>query len=335
MTQKSVLIIGGAGYVGSSLTRELLAQGHEVTVLDALLYDNAAAMVGVFEDPSFSFVRGDFTDAKTLSSALAGKTDVVLLAALVGDPICKKYPDDALAINQHAPMALIDRLDEFGVKRFVFASTCSNYGLRASEDLATEDAELNPVSLYAQTKVAVERYIFERFRSLSAIPTVVRLATAHGLSPRMRFDLTVAEFARELALGRDLLVYDQDTWRPYCHVRDISTAIRTVLDAEPEAVRGEVFNIGGTDENFTKRGIVEIIAKTLGGPANVTYKEGGHDPRNYRVSFEKAAKVLGFRPEFGVSRSVPDVVAAVKSGAFDDYDLRKNFYGNYAIRRDA
>lgn len=147
----------------------------------------------------------------------------------------------------------------------------------------------------------------------------------------MRFDLTVAEFTRDLALGRDLLVYDEDTWRPYCHVRDISAAIRAVLGATSDAVRGEVFNIGATEENFTKRDLVELIARAAGGSGSVTYKTGGKDTRNYRVSFEKAERVLGFQVTHGVRRSVPEVVRAVRAGCFDDADARRTFYGNYVI----
>jgi nucleoside-diphosphate-sugar epimerase len=275
---------------------------------------------------------GDFTDKPTLAGALKGVEDVVLLASLVGDPICKKYSDLARHTNRDGSIELINRLaDHKNVKRFVFASTCSNYGLRTDDSYATEEASLNPVSLYAETKVAVEQHILANKSSLPFAATVLRLSTAHGLSARMRFDLTISEFTRALALNEDLLVYDENTWRPYCHVNDISAAIRTVLAAAPEKVAGEVFNTGSTSENFTKKSIIEIVQEFLTDVGKVRYKEGGLDPRNYRVSFDKIEKVLGFRTEFGVRRSVPHLIQAVRSGCFADVEQRKNFYGNYVI----
>ena len=191
-----VLVVGGAGYVGNVLVRRLLAAGHEVRVLDDLLFDHGAALAGVFEEPAFSFVRGDLRSADALDRALDGVTDVVLLAALVGDPICKKYPDLARSVNFEGSAELLRSLDGRGVERFVFTSTCSNYGLRETDEPATEESDLAPQSLYAETKVQLEQEIFGVAQDVDFCPTVLRIATAYGLSPRMRFDLTISEFTR-------------------------------------------------------------------------------------------------------------------------------------------
>lgn len=330
MTNQTTLVIGGAGYIGSVLVRQLLATGCRVKVLDNLLYRHGASLTAVMEHPCFSFVHGDFCDPGVLLPALEGTTEVVLLAALVGDPICKKYRDLAVRTNRDGPIQLFQRLGDYPVRRFVFASTCSNYGLRADDSYADEGAELNPQSLYAETKVAVERHILERAGAARFAATILRLSTAHGMSARMRFDLTVSEFTRALTLNEDLLVYDETTWRPYCHVADISNAIRLALFGPEEKIRGEVFNVGSTEENHTKKGIVEAIQEHLGG-GRVYYKSGGFDPRNYRVSFRKIAAALGFRAEFGIRRSIPNLVLAVRAGCFDDVPQRPNFYGNYVI----
>jgi nucleoside-diphosphate-sugar epimerase len=161
--------------------------------------------------------------------------------------------------------------------------------------------------------------------------TVLRVATAFGISPRMRFDLTVSEFARELAVGRALEVYDADTWRPYCHVADISRAIATVLETPVEKVRGQVFNVGGEEGNFTKRMIVEAALEALDGDGSVTWTEGGVDARNYRVSFSKIREALGFTPDHTVPGSIEQLVKALQQGIFSDVESHQLFHGNRAL----
>ena len=333
---RNVLVVGGAGYVGNVLVRRLLAAGQRVRVLDDLLFDHGAALSGVFEEPGFSFVRGDLRDPDAREGALEGVTDVVLLAALVGDPLCKKYPDLARSINFDGSAELLRALNGRGIDRFVFTSTCSNYGLRETNEPATEESDLSPQSLYAETKVQLEEEILGAAGELDYCPTVLRIATAYGLSPRMRFDLTISEFTRTLAIGQELLVYDADTWRPYCHVSDISRAIMTVLDSYADLVRGEVFNVGHSDENYTKRMVVDAVQEHLGGEGEVSYAEGGVDPRNYRVNFDKIARVLGFEPQERVPSSVGNLIAAIRAGAFEEVETRPgSFYANRNIRDDA
>ena len=326
---RSVLVLGGAGYVGSVLTTRLLNAGAKVRVLDELMYDNGFALQHLLDQDRLSFVCGDLCDEAVLRRAAEGMTDVVLLASLVGDPICKKYPELAVRVNQDGAKRVIDALDSMEIKRFVFTSTCSNYGIHDPSVLASETSELNPQSLYAQTKIEVENHLLQKGRSSKFSGTVLRISTAYGLSTRMRFDLTVSQFAWELGSGAPLLVYDADTWRPYCHVQDISKAIMTVLNAPRKLVAGEVFNVGNTEQQFTKRMIVEEIQKHLPG-TKVEYRSGDTDPRNYRVSFEKITSSLGFSTDFTVQRYLPKVVDAVKAGVFPDV-RSNNRFGNYRI----
>jgi nucleoside-diphosphate-sugar epimerase len=326
-----VLVVGGAGYVGNVLVRRLLASGYQVRVLDDLLFDHGSALAGVFEEPGFSFLRGDLCVEGDLERALDGVTDVVLLAALVGDPLCKKYPGLARKVNTEGSKRLFSALNGRGIDRFVFTSTCSNYGLRDTDEPATEESELAPLSLYAETKVELERFVLGQVSEVDLCPTILRVATAYGLSQRMRFDLTISEFTRTLAVGEELLVYDPDTWRPYCHVGDISRAVRTVLESPSDAVRGEVFNVGHSDENYTKRMIVETVLERLPREGRVRYTEGGSDPRNYRVAFDKIASKLGFEPEFRIPVTVGNLIGAIDAGAFDDVDERPRFYTNHSV----
>jgi len=327
-----ILLIGGAGYIGSVLARKLLARDRKVRVLDALLYDNQASIAELLGVPGFEFVHGDLCDPEAARRCLEGVEEVVLLAALVGDPICRKYPDLAVSINDKGTIRFFDSLGGYGVRRFIFMSTCSNYGLRSSDDEATEEVALHPRSLYAETKVAVERHILGAPARADFHPTILRAATAYGLSPRMRFDLTVNEFAAELALGRELEVYDADTWRPYCHVDDVADAIIAVLDARAGRVSGEVFNVGASGENYTKRMIVDLLTERFPG-ARVRYRPGSVDPRNYRVSFRKLASRLGCACRFRIPDGIDQIIAAIRDNRFRDLAARGDEFGNHRIMR--
>jgi nucleoside-diphosphate-sugar epimerase len=330
-TERSVLIVGGAGYVGNVMVRRMLDAGWRVRVLDRFIFDHGVAIAPLLEHPNFDLALGDMRDREVVDRALDGVTDVALLAGLVGDPVTKTYPELSESINLGGCATVLEALAAAPVERFVFTSTCSNYGLRTSDEPATEESELAPLSLYAEHKVEMERRILADAGDVGYTPTVLRISTAYGLSPRMRFDLTISEFTRTLAAGEELVVYDADTWRPYCHVSDIARAVMTVLESDPDAVAGEVFNVGHSDENYTKRMVVDVVQEAIGGSGRVSYEEGGRDPRNYRVSFEKIREALGFEPLMRVPVSVAAVARAVQAGAYDDFAARPGFYTNHRI----
>lgn len=314
---KWTLVTGGAGYVGSLLVPMLLSQGRNVRALDSLRHENGNALLGVWGDDRFEFVRGDVGDAETLRGALTDVSEIVHLAAIVGDPACSREPDVARGVNVDATRRLLDLAQELGAERFLFSSTCSNYGKMAAGDaVATEEWELSPVSLYAETKVEAELETLSR-ASPDFTAACLRLATVYGVSPRMRFDLTVNEFARDVALDRSLVVYGEQFWRPYVHVRDAARAFVTALDAPQELLSGEVFNVGNTSENYRKLDLVELLRERAPS-ADVQFVHRDEDPRDYRVSFEKIATVLGY----GTTRSVPDgideVFRLLGSSAIDD-----------------
>jgi nucleoside-diphosphate-sugar epimerase len=333
--KRRFLVAGGAGYIGSVLTRELLGAGHGVRVLDSLLYGNGASVSALAENPDFSFLHGDVRSPEDASAAMEGVTDVVLLAALVGDPVCKRHPELAKETNVGGARNLLDAAAEADVERLVFASTCSNYGLREGEEAASEDDELHPLSLYAETKVEMEDQILSRADQFPFAATVMRVATAYGISPRMRFDLTISEFTRELALGHELEVYDPDTWRPYCHVADISAAAIAILDSPPEQVRGEVFNVGGDEGNHTKRMVVEAALEALGGDGEVAFTEGGDDARNYKVSFEKIGDRLGFATAHTVRGSIERLISGIRAGLFADVERNGLYHRNFELTEPA
>ena len=327
---KHILLIGGAGYIGTVLSDHFLNAGHRVRSLDLFLYKNNHCVLPYLGREGYESMYGDFCDASVLKNALEGINHVVLLAGLVGDPITKKYSEASQAINDVGIKNCINQLNGIGLEHFVFVSTCSNYGLIENDQLADEDFELQPLSLYAKAKVATEQYITSLKGKVDYTPTVLRFATAFGLSNRMRFDLTVSEFTRVLALGRELLVYDANTWRPYCHVRDFGRLIDIVLQAPKEKVAFEIFNAGGEVNNFTKQGIVDAILQQLPN-AKVKYKEHGVDPRNYRVDFSKVKKILAFEPKYTIPDGIKEVLDAFENHVFDHVEDQRNVYGNYEL----
>jgi nucleoside-diphosphate-sugar epimerase len=317
--QKHVLVTGGAGYVGSLLVEELLRRGHRVRVLDALVHGSVSSVLTAWGNPSFEFIRGDVREAGARAVALKEVDSVVHLAAVVGDPACSREPELARAVNLEATRSLVDDATRAGVERFVFASTCSNYGKRDNGSLATEDDELKPVSLYAETKVAAELDILSRNGAGPRVSTCLRFATVYGTSPRMRFDLTVNEFTRDVALGRELVVFGEQFWRPYVHVRDVADAVVMTLEAAPDAVAGQVFNVGGTQENYRKLDIVNLLNDRFDEPS-VKFVHKDEDPRDYRVSFEKVKASIGFRLGRNVASGIDEVASLVSMNVVDPDD---------------
>jgi nucleoside-diphosphate-sugar epimerase len=311
------LVTGGAGYVGSIVVDELLARGHRVRVVDSLLHGSVPSLLLAWGKEDFEFVRGDVRDRSLMAEALKDVDKVVHLAAIVGDPACSREPELAREVNQGATIALLeDARSAAGVERFIFASTCSNYGKLEGDTYATEEFDLAPVSLYAETKVAAELQVLAAANGKLA-PTCLRLATVFGTSPRMRFDLTVNEFTRDVALDKDLVVYGEQFWRPYVHVRDAARAVATVLDAPREQVSGEVFNVGDTGENYRKLDIVGLLQERFP-EARVDYVHKDEDPRDYRVSFDKVRSKLGYEVERRVADGIDEVVALMQSGLVED-----------------
>lgn len=327
---KSVLLIGGAGYVGTVITSHFLKIGYKVRVLDNFVYDNQNAIASYLGDENYEFIFGDLGNVQDLEKASKGVQYVVILGGLVGDPITKKFPEASGQINDLGVTTCIDFFDNKNIENLILISTCSNYGLIGENELADENFELNPLSLYAKAKVAAELHLMSKKGKVNYTGTVLRFATAFGLSPRMRFDLSVSEFVRDLYFGEELLVFDEHTWRPYCHIRDFARLIDLVIHADKAKVNFEVFNAGGEVNNFTKKMIVDAIASFIP-EAKIKFGANGSDPRNYKVSFQKVKTTLGFEPQYSVKQGIEELINAFKIGVFKDSMSNKNKYGNYEI----
>lgn len=328
---KSVLVTGGAGYVGSVLVRQLLEANYRVVCLDNLRF-GGQSLVDIWGHPRFTFRKADVTDHDDIDRIIDADEyfAIVHLAAIVGDPACGVDPELAQRVNGEASMHLLERALDSGIPRFIFASTCSNYGkMDVSDGYVDEQAPLRPVSLYARLKVEFEDVILNRMeRREDFCPTSLRFATVYGVSPRMRFDLTINEFTRELAFGKELAVFGEQFWRPYCHVRDVARAVLTVLNAPAAQVAYDVFNVGDTEENYTKKMIVDELLRQIPN-GRVKYVKRDEDPRDYRVRFEKIRDHLGFRISKTVPAGIKDVLTSLRLGIIEDPESQR--YHNIAV----
>ena len=327
---KKILLIGGGGYVGSVIISDFLRKGYQVNVIERFVYNNQYSIISNLSDKNFKLFVGDFSDTEVLTKASKDVDNVVILAGLVGDPITKKYPNESNFINDIGVKKCMDFFDESDIKKLIFISTCSNYGLIKENELADEEFDLNPLSLYSKAKVSAENHLMSKKNKVSYSGTVLRFATAFGLSTRMRFDLTISEFTKELFFENVLSVFDEHTWRPYCHVLDFSTLIDKVINVDKEKIDFQIFNAGGEKNNLTKKMIIDLIIKHIP-KANVSYVKQGSDPRNYRVSFEKVKNILNFSPKYSVEDGIIELIGALKIGLWSDSIDSKEKYGNYHI----
>lgn len=312
-----VLVTGGAGYIGSVLVRQLLNKNFKVRVLDSLKF-GGDALYEVMLHPNFEFIKGDIRNEKDVDTALEGIDAIAHLAAIVGDPACKKYSDEANETNWSASVNLFEKAEKAGIKRFVFASTCSNYGKMADANaFVTEDSELKPVSLYAELKVKFEKLLLEEKKNSNTCATSLRFSTVYGFSPRIRFDLTVNEFTRNAALKGEQEIWGQQFWRPYCHVDDLARSVVLVLESPEEKVRANVFNVGDTSENYQKGMIIKEVCKVVP-DVKVHYVESNEDPRDYRVNFDKIKNELGFIITKKVPDGIKEIYTLVKTGIITD-----------------
>jgi len=313
-----ILVIGGGGYIGSSLLKKLLNGGFNVKLLDAFVFGKEPIRE-VEEHQNLEIIEGDFREVGTVVKAMSGVGSVVHLGGIVGDPACAHDEELTLEINLMATRIIAEVAKAHKVKRFVFASTCSVYG--ANDMLLDEKSSLNPVSLYAVSKIASEEVLHE-ISDESFLPTILRFGTIYGFSGRIRFDLVINLLTAKAITNGKITLFGGDQWRPFVHVEDAAEGVFKALTADYNLVKGETFNVGSNEQNYTLEQVAHIIQKLVPG-SEVIEMGSDSDKRNYRVCFDKINRTLQFTPTWTVDRGILQVIEAIKSGEVKDYTETK------------
>jgi nucleoside-diphosphate-sugar epimerase len=313
-TVRNVLVIGGAGYIGSALLPRLLDKGYRVRLLDLLLYGTEPIKEWL-NHPRLEILQADFRQIEKVVQAMHGMDAVIHLGGLVGDSACALDEELTLEINLMATRMIAEVAKGSGVGRFIFTSTCSVYG--ANDQMLDERSELRPVSLYARSKIASEKVLL-KLADDSFAPVILRLSTIYGLSGRPRFDLVVNLLAAKAVVDHEITIFGGDQWRPFLHVDDAARAIASTLEFPLRIVRNNIFNVGSNDQNYKISQIGEIIHGLVPG-AELVNNEEISDARNYWVNSNKINQILGFTPEWSVEKGVRQVIEAISSGKISDY----------------
>ena len=309
-----ILITGGAGYVGSRVTAYLLAAGQAVTVFDKLVY-GGEALLPFHGSEGLRIVHGDVRDRPALGAALAGIDAIVHFAGVVGESACASDSEQSWSINVEGSKTVLAAAQAAQISRMIFISTCSNYGVAAPGELASENSPLNPLSDYARAKIECENLMLAAPPSPAC--TVLRFGTICGLSGRMRFDLLVSEMAKKCARGERIDIFSPDAWRPFLHVLDAGRAIEHVLKSSSNQTARRVFNVVG--ENYQKRGLVDLARRHFPN-TEIAITEKNPDLRDYRVDGSRICRELGFSPRHTVEEAFRETAQAVSDGIFRDPD---------------
>jgi nucleoside-diphosphate-sugar epimerase len=320
-----VLLMGGAGYLGSVLAAKLLASGRHVRVLDSFMFGEQS-LDQVRTDPKCELVRGDVRDVGIVVRCMQGCDEVIHLAGIVGDSACEENQQLAVEVNRAATRMLTDVALECGVRRFVFASSCSVYG--ASDLFLNEASPVNPLSLYAEMKVESERILLEA-KNATFAPTILRLGTLFGLSPRMRFDLVVNLLVARAVFMRKIAILNGAQWRPLIHVSDAARAFVTSLEAAADTVTGEVFNVGAAWLNLQIEQLGRAVARVISGTEIEMLQN--EDRRNYRVTFDKIHERLGFSCSKTMEYGMQEIYDAIRAGQITDFTTAQ-FNNQFALR---
>ncbi len=323
---KNVLITGGAGYIGSILSRNLIQDPFvkKLRIFDSLLFKKNF-LEHLKENPKFEFIHSDIRDYKALGDALNEADTVIHLAGLVGDPACAVNIHQTIEVNLLASKKLVELCSsKNNIKNFIFASTCSVYGASKDATMLAEDSPISPVSLYGETKKSVEEELLKNKHDFNF--TLLRFGTAYGLSPRMRYDLVINSLCQKVFADKKINIFGGNQWRPFVHIEDIAKAIQLVMNEDPAKVAGQIFNVGTSEENYLLSDVGKLF-KQVHPETEVVNLTENKDPRSYNVSFKKIEHVLNFKNDWDVKKGIKQIMDALQEGKFTDF--QNDIYYNY------
>ena len=326
---KNILVTGGAGYIGIHLVQMLLDDDYNVTILDNFTFGKSS-INQIINHPKLTIIEGDVANIKDLVKAVKNNRYVVALAAIVGDPASSIDAEETLNLNYESSKILTEICNFYEVEKLIFASSCSVYGASTSGYLK-EDSPLNPVSLYARTRIYSENYILDNSKITS--PTILRLSTVFGFSPRMRYDLVVNTLLIRALKDKKFSVFGGDQWRPFVHCYDVARAFKLAIESDRKATHKQIFNVGSNDMNFTIDQIGDKVSAKFPHAEYNTVDEDV-DKRNYKVSFDKITTKLGFEKKYDIEMGLDEMIEKINE---DDslLDYEDKIYSNFSQLKDS
>lgn len=326
MANKNILITGGAGYVGSIVSRKLLDMGYNIKMLEKFLF-GLDSIKDIINHPNLEIIIGNLLEKEDVDKSLEGEIDSIIhLAAIVGDPACAVRADLAVETNFIGTMRLARQAKEKGISNFIFASTCSVYGSSETEIL-NESSELNPVSLYAETKIDAENGLMG-LKNKDFKPLLLRFGTLYGISPRMRFDLAVNGISRKLVMENKCIIFGGDQWRPFIHVYDLGSVLSKIVSKIENKDLDNIYNVGATKENYQMNDVGKLFEEFFP-DKTIDYISEIKDKRSYHVDFSKLEKEIGFKNNKTVRDGILEVKNALEDGTIKN-PMNPKYYNQVA-----
>ncbi len=323
MKNKKVVITGGAGYIGCHVVEELIKSNYLVTVIDRLSFD-LNSLDNIKNNKNLILVKEDLRNLKNLENHLDGAEAVIHLAALVGEAACKISETDTISTNYHATIELCDLARKNKVKKFIFMSTASSYGVQDTSEIANEETKLNPVSLYAKTKIDCENDLLKKFSNDIEI-TIFRPSTVYGHSSRMRFDLILNHLVLDAFLKKEIKVFGPEMVRPLMWVGEPARVYKKVIDSKGSKFRSQIFNMGYDNENYKKIDIAKLVQSNFFPEINMEIIDKDKDLRSYRLDFSKMKKYFDLEPGSDLINATKLIIENINSKKYGDLKAKKYY----------
>ena len=320
---KKIIVTGGAGYIGCHVVEELIKSNYQVTVIDRLSFD-ANSLKEIKHDKNLTIIKEDLRNLNNLQSYLDGAETIIHLAALVGEAACKISETDSISINYDMTIKLCDLARKSKVKKFIFMSTASSYGVQDTNEIANEKTKLNPVSLYAKTKIDCENDLLKKFVDDIEI-TIFRPSTVYGHSRRMRFDLILNHLVLDAFLKKEIKVFGPEMVRPLMWVGEPARVYKKVIESQDLKFRSQIFNMGYDNENYKKIDIAKLVQANFFQNIEMEVIDKDKDLRSYRLDFSKMKKFFNLEPGSNLLEATKLIVDNINSKKYGDLGAKKYY----------